>query len=171
MVCSSLVAVFVHSLGTETSEPPPSSANITSLAPDDQSLSVRNHPVGGGSVMFSCEVSGTPTPTITWYYNNESVVQSEVELNGDSTQLTIPAPQVSHSGIYQCFARNKFGEDSRAWILEVVDPGMYIVILFSTMNDELVEFPHVLIARSHRGLNLAFIKSVNINFCIILHCC
>ena len=80
--------------------------------------------VGGGPVEYSCEATGSPAPTIIWYYNG-AVVQSGsggVVVGGDGT-LTIPVPQVSHSGIYQCFARNQFGDDSQAWTLEVKYPG------------------------------------------------
>ena len=64
--------------------------------------------------------------TITWYHNG-AVIQpgSGAVVNQDDT-LMIPEPQVSHSGIYQCFATNQFGEDKRAWILEVRVEGMYL---------------------------------------------
>ncbi len=99
---------------------PESSPNITNPAPDAESRLV-----GDGPVEYRCDASGSPAPTITWYYN-AAVIQSGsggVVVGGDGT-LTISAPQVSHSGIYQCFAVNRFGEDSRAWVLEVLDPGM-----------------------------------------------
>ena len=75
--------------------------------------------MGGGPVQYPCDASGSPDITITWIYNG-AVIQSgsEVVVGGDGA-LTIPAPQVSHSGIYQCVATNRFGEDRRMWILEV----------------------------------------------------
>ncbi len=92
--------------------------------PEAEALVDRERLVGSGPVEYSCDASGTPNPTITWYYNG-AVIQSgngSVVVGSDGT-LTIPAPQVSHSGIYQCFAANRFGEDSRAWILEVAESG------------------------------------------------
>ena len=78
---------------------------------------------------YRCEVDGTPTPTVTWYYNGGAVSEG-VSVNG--RELVIADPQVSHSGIYQCQVTNIIGdtqyEDSRTWILEVRMPGE---ILFS----------------------------------------
>ena len=95
--------------------------------PDAESLTDRERLVGGGPVEYPCTASGTPTPTITWYYNG-AVIQSDSEevIVGDDGSLTIPAPQVSHSGVYQCVAANRYSEDRRAWILEVREPaGMF----------------------------------------------
>ena len=98
-------------------------ANITNPVPGAPSLTDRERLVCGGPVEYSCDASGSPDPTITWYYNGAVVQSGSGGVDVDDGTLTIPAPQVSHSGIYQCFARNQFGEDSRAWILEVADPG------------------------------------------------
>lgn len=76
----------------------------------------------GEEVMFVCSTEGFPPPGITWYYNGAPISS----LNGVSVsgnQLNVLNPQVNHSGVYQCLARNMlpsgFSEDSRAWILEV----------------------------------------------------
>ena len=75
---------------------------------------------------YPCVATGNPDITITWYYNGAAIQSgSGVVVGGDGT-LTIPAPQVNHSGIYQCVAANTFGEDGRAWILEVREPGMFV---------------------------------------------
>ena len=89
-------------------------------APDAGFLVDRDQLTGSGPIKYRCDAIGHPDPTITWYYNG-AVVQSGsggVVVSGNGT-LTIPAPQVSHSGVYQCVAANTFGEDRRAWILEV----------------------------------------------------
>ena len=72
---------------------------------------------------YPCDTANNPDTTITWYYNG-AVIQSgseEVVVSGNGS-LTIPAPQVNHSGVYQCVAANRYGEDWRAWILEVREP-------------------------------------------------
>ena len=69
---------------------------------------------------YPCDTANNPDTTITWYYNG-AVIQSgseEVVVGGDGS-LTIPAPQVYHSGVYQCVAANRYSEDRRTWILEV----------------------------------------------------
>ena len=104
-------------------------AAVTSPAVDAESLIDRERLVSGGSVSYRCEVEGTPTPTVTWYYNGGAVSEG-VSVNGN--ELVIADPQVSHSGIYKCQVTNIIGdtqyEDSRTWILGVRIPGE---ILFS----------------------------------------
>ncbi len=77
---------------------------------------------------YRCDASGIPFPTVTWYYNGAVIRPGSggVVVGGDGA-LTISAPQVSHSGIYQCVAANRFGDDRRAWVLEVREPGMIIM--------------------------------------------
>ena len=101
-------------------------AAVTSPAVDAESLIDRERLVGGGSVSYRFEVEGTPTPTVTWYYNGGAVSEG-VSVNGN--ELVIADPQVSHSGIYQCQVTNIIGdtqyEDSRTWILEVRTPSEF----------------------------------------------
>lgn len=101
--------------------------NITNPLPGAESLIDRQRIVGKSSaVVYPCEVSGYPTPNITWYYNAEVIEPGirGVVLDSNST-LTIQEPQVNHSGIYQCFARNRIGEDSRMYVLEVREEGNF----------------------------------------------
>ena len=85
-------------------------------------LIVSRRLVDVGPVEYSCVATGSPDITITWFYNGAAIQPgSGVDVSGDT--LTIPTPQTNHSGIYQCFATNQFGDDSRAWTLEVREPG------------------------------------------------
>ena len=82
----------------------------------------QEHLVGGGSISYTCVGEGSPDPAlVTWYYN-----EGTVSLDGIGNNLAIAAPQVSHSGIYQCFLSNTFNQeayfDQRTWILEVRQP-------------------------------------------------
>ena len=92
---------------------------------DDDSYVDRERVAGETSVTYICNATGTPTPTITWYYNGDTVMEPGVSVMG--SVLSIPSLEARHSGIYQCFARNEFKgrvrEDSRIWILEVRPPG------------------------------------------------
>ena len=69
-----------------------------------------------------CEIEGYPQPTVTWYYNGGPVPFSS-GINVSGNHLSISKPQVSHSGVYQCVAKNTHGrgksEEARAWFLEV----------------------------------------------------
>ena len=81
--------------------------------------------MGRGSISYTCVGEGSPNPaSVTWYYNGGTVSMDGVTVNGNN--LAIAAPQVSHSGIYQCFVSNTFNQetyfDQRTWVLEVKQP-------------------------------------------------
>ncbi len=78
-----------------------------------------------------CGITGIPTPTVTWYYNGD--LASGVDgIAVNISELTIAGPQVAHSGIYQCFVKNAYGQviedDQRAWVLEIREPCKYIIL-------------------------------------------
>ena len=77
--------------------------------------------------MFTCEVSGIPPPSITWYYNGLPLVNSgTVTIAGNI--LTIAFALVEHSGMYQCFADNKINNVYKSWTMQVGEPGVYICV-------------------------------------------
>ena len=81
--------------------------------------------MGGGGVTLVCGLGGSPVPTATWYYNGD--LASGVDGSAISgNELIIAGPQVAHSGIYQCFVKNAYGQvindDQRAWVLEIREP-------------------------------------------------
>ena len=85
----------------------------------------RERLVGGGRISYTCVGEGSPNiPSVTWYYNGGTVSLDGVTVNGNN--LAIAAPQVIHSGIYQCFVSNTFNQeayfDQRTWVLEVRQP-------------------------------------------------
>ena len=82
--------------------------------------------MGGGPVEYPCIASGIPPPTVTWYYNGAIVQSGGGVVVGVGGTLRIAEPQVNNSGIYHCIVSNMFGEDSRTWVLEVRQPGIYI---------------------------------------------
>ena len=72
----------------------------------------------GDSITFTCNVTGIPTPTVTWYFNGARL--SGGGASGNS--LTISPTTVSHTGMYQCFASNLVGSVQHSWALEVRAP-------------------------------------------------
>ena len=97
----------------------------------DSSPSVdRGRYVGGGSVLYVCASQGIPVPTVSWYYNGAAISSSQdVTITGSS--LSISDPQIRHSGIYQCVAKNTFigepHEATKVWILEVRAPSKCMI--------------------------------------------
>ena len=90
-------------------------ADITS-SPD----SVRDI-LTGVSWSGSCEVTGTPEPTITFYYNGEPLESGGgIEINGGT--ITITSTTLAHRGMYQCAAENESGSAERNWFLIIREP-------------------------------------------------
>ena len=84
--------------------------------------------VGEGSETFSCATTGTPTPTLEWFINRQPAAStSGVTITGET--LSIQSPQVSHSGVYQCFASNNVSEARASWAVEVREPGEWVKLL------------------------------------------
>ncbi len=78
---------------------------------------------------FSCANTGYPVTSTVWYFNGVKIDSSFVGIVFDNTMLAIADPQVSHSGVYQCFVSNAVSEDNAAWLLEVRAPGNIIMPL------------------------------------------
>lgn len=74
--------------------------------------------VGGRALTFTCESMGTPEPSIEWYFNGQPITaDSGVSTVGNT--LIIASPQTRNSGVYQCIVSSQFGDDQRAWLLEI----------------------------------------------------
>ena len=82
--------------------------------------------VGEGSETFPCVTTGTPTPTLEWFINGQRVTDSTSGVNITGQTLSIPSPQVSHSGVYQCFASNEVSEARASWAVEVREPSEWV---------------------------------------------
>ena len=80
--------------------------------------------VGEDSLKYTCLFEGFPFPNVTFYFNGAVIPPSSGVIIIGNT-LTIPSPQVSHSGIYHCIISNKFGDDQQAWLLEIRKPSMF----------------------------------------------
>ena len=95
---------------------------------DPLETNVREVIVGRGpATTFSCANTGYPETSTAWYFNGVIIDSSFVGIVFDDTMLTIANPQVSHSGVYQCFVSNTVSEDNAAWLLEVRAPGNIII--------------------------------------------
>ncbi|XP_026880254.2 vascular endothelial growth factor receptor 2 isoform X1 [Electrophorus electricus] len=72
------------------------------------------------STTLVCDVSGTPTPVITWTKDNQTVMKgSGVILTESNRTLTIQRVKKEDSGMYICTACNKLGCDSSKMHLTV----------------------------------------------------
>ena len=57
----------------------------------------------GEDALFSCEATGTPTPTYTWLRNGEKL------LNSASSTYAVFSITRHDLGVYQCVAENSAG--------------------------------------------------------------
>ena len=72
--------------------------------------------------MYTCQFEGFPLPNITFFFNGAVISPYNGVTVSINNTLTIPSPQVSHSGIYQCIVSNEFGDDQATWVLEIRQP-------------------------------------------------
>ncbi|KAL7017913.1 hypothetical protein ACKWTF_010565 [Chironomus riparius] len=77
----------------------------------------RESPIASWAVL-NCTVSGNPIPTIKWYRNGELIKNNPIRY-AKSTTMKIETIEPYDEGLYQCFARNDFGEASGTFYLHV----------------------------------------------------
>ena len=86
-------------------------------------------------IIFSCEATGEPVPSISWYFNGAMITVSNTSnynisntLNGIATiksALAIVNAQSPDVGTYACLAENSIGSDRSLGVLTV--NGMQVV--------------------------------------------
>lgn len=68
----------------------------------------------GNTAVLECTISGDPTPEVTWYYGNDSIIirsgKYRVEVDDKVYRLYINSFTNCDAGLYKCMARNRFGE-------------------------------------------------------------
>ena len=87
----------------------------------------------GGTASFTCQATGGPVPTISWYFNCAPVnvtntmkyTISMTSLNNTtiSITLTIMSVELSDRGIYTCNATNVISADTSSGVLTVIANG------------------------------------------------
>ncbi|KAI8485784.1 hypothetical protein Bbelb_364940 [Branchiostoma belcheri] len=73
------------------------------------------HAVQGSAVIFECEVTGSPTPAVTWYKDGQPLVEDGDHIHYESRDdgtflLTIIDVQNQDVGTYTCRASNSVGD-------------------------------------------------------------
>ena len=72
---------------------------------------------------FTCNVSGNPTPSISWHFLNTTIETSlkyEINTTGTASILTVKSLTRADSGSYECRAVSSNGSDSKTSNLTVL---------------------------------------------------
>ena len=77
----------------------------------------------GDTASFTCQATGEPVPTISWYFNDTPVDEANTMMslntNTISNTLTIMNVQSSDVGTYTCNATNVVSSDTSSGVLTV----------------------------------------------------
>ncbi|XP_069480708.1 neogenin isoform X3 [Ambystoma mexicanum] len=97
-------------------------------------------------IIFECEVSGKPTPTVTWVKNGDMVIPSDYFKIVKEYNLQVLGLVKSDEGFYQCIAKNDVGNaqaGAQLLILEhdVAIPTFPPTSLTSATTDHLAPVP------------------------------
>ncbi|XP_068131848.1 neogenin isoform X3 [Hyperolius riggenbachi] len=77
-------------------------------------------------IVFECEVTGKPTPTVKWVKNGDMVIPSDYFKIVDDHDLQVLGLVRSDEGFYQCIAENEVGNVQAAAQLIILEPGVTI---------------------------------------------
>ena len=81
----------------------------------------------GATASFTCQATGKPVPTISWYFNgipisNDTeydISETSVNITAINSILTIMSVQSSDVGTYTCNATNVVSSDNSSGVLTV----------------------------------------------------
>ena len=98
----------------------------------------------GDTASFTCQATGRPVPTISWYYNGAQLVDgseymiTEMLLNTTtiSNILTIMSVELSDVGTYTCNATNVMSSDTSSGVLTVNGELLLLTVYF--INDMII---------------------------------
>ena len=95
-------------------------------APQNRDLAVSQN------AQFQCQVSGRPTPIITWSRNDTSLPVNSRQILLASGDLLITGLTVADEGAYTCHAENRVAKFSRTTTLTVRSKEAHNSVVFHT---------------------------------------
>lgn len=96
--------------------------------PSNQSVDERT------DIVFSCQVDGSPEPSVSWFQNNDNVPLQNtssvlITQSGLFSQLSISDVNISDKGVYRCVATSNIGTASQEAQLEVKSKFSYVKVI------------------------------------------
>uniref|UniRef100_A0A1I8F0W4 Ig-like domain-containing protein n=2 Tax=Wuchereria bancrofti TaxID=6293 RepID=A0A1I8F0W4_WUCBA len=96
------------------------------IPPDipDQETVITDAVIIGQPFSLYCPVFSIPLPQITWYLNDQSIVESDANiiLSDDQRRLHILKSRTVDAGNYKCVARNPAGDSAKTFQIEIIVP-------------------------------------------------
>ncbi len=77
----------------------------------------------GETILFQVQVTGTPAPSLTWYLNDEEVMEDYSLTLVEGGTLTIPTAESRHGGVYRLVATNPAGSVTKEVCVTVLGEG------------------------------------------------
>ena len=82
---------------------------------------------GGGNTSLTCQATGEPVPTISWYFNGalladgatHTISETSVNITTINSTLTIMNVESSDVGTYTCNATNVVSSDTSSGVMTV----------------------------------------------------
>uniref|UniRef100_A0A3B4D2P8 Neogenin 1 n=1 Tax=Pygocentrus nattereri TaxID=42514 RepID=A0A3B4D2P8_PYGNA len=84
-------------------------------------------------IIFECEVTGSPAPTVKWLKNGDAVIPSDYFKIVNQNNLQVLGLVRSDEGFYQCLAENEAGNIQASAQLIILDLGKNIALPTSTV--------------------------------------
>ncbi|KFV74991.1 Hemicentin-2, partial [Struthio camelus australis] len=79
-----------------------------------------------GALTLTCEASGVPPPTVTWFWNNSPVIPGKhTRVLSGGWMLRLTRTRAQDGGLYSCLASNVAGEARRDFHVEVLVSPMF----------------------------------------------
>lgn len=96
--------------------------------PSNQSVDERT------DIVFSCEVDGSPEPSVSWFQNDDNVPLQNtssflITQSGLFSQLSISDVNISDKGVYRCVATSNIGTASQEAQLVVKSKFSYVKVI------------------------------------------
>ena len=78
------------------------------------------HVTEGESVLLHVKVTGTPKPTLVWYFEGQELQPDySIDLAEEDGSVSIPSAETRHAGVYKLVATNKAGSVEKEVMLFV----------------------------------------------------
>ena len=76
--------------------------------------------IEGTRVEFPVNISGTPSPQLTWYHESTCLDNDYAHEISTDGSLTIATTEMTHSGSYRLVASNSAGKAERKFTLKII---------------------------------------------------